>query len=89
MVWRITDLQAGDEDLAAVVGGHFALLDEGDGGDEGLDGRGELSVGGVLHGPGDRRAGDRPVPAHDLLELRLAQAVGHLGEPDDGRWQVL
>ena len=41
-------LKAGDEDLAAVVAGDLALLDEGDGRHQRLDGGGELAVRRVL-----------------------------------------
>ena len=41
-------LKAGDKDLAAVVTGDLALLDEGDGRDKSLDGGGELAVRCVL-----------------------------------------
>ena len=45
---NFSHLQTGDEDLAAVVAGDLALLDQGDGRHQGLDCRGKLAVGGVL-----------------------------------------
>ena len=41
-------LQARYKDLAAIVAGDFALLDQRDRGHKSLDGRGELTVGSIL-----------------------------------------
>ena len=68
-------LQRGNEYSTTVVSCHLALLDERDGGDKGLDGGGELAVGGVLHRAADGRAGNGAVAAHDFIKLPLAETV--------------
>lgn len=62
-------LQRGDEDLAAVVPGHLALLDQGDGGHQGLDGGGVLPGGSILHGAGDRGAGHSPADQRGVRDV--------------------
>ena len=49
-------LQRGDQDATALVASHLALLDEGDGGDQGLDGASILAVGSVLDSTGNGAA---------------------------------
>ena len=44
----LTHLQARYKDLAAIVAGDFALLDQRDRGHKSLDGGGELAVGSIL-----------------------------------------
>jgi len=48
-------LQRGDEDAASVVVSHFGLLDQRDGGDQGLDGRPVLVTRSILNRPVDSR----------------------------------
>ena len=47
-VGKCAHLQARYKDLAAIVAGDFALLDQRDRGHKSLDGRGELAVGSIL-----------------------------------------
>ena len=64
-------LQRRNQNFAAIIVGHLALLDERNGGDEGLDGAGKLPVGCVLNGTRYGAGGDGAVSPHDLFELWL------------------
>merc|ERR550534_3457353 len=83
-------LQARYKDLAAIVAGNFALLDQRDRGHKSLNGRGKLAVGSILDCSGDGGTGNCSVSAHYFLELGLRETVGDLMERHShrsSRWE--
>lgn len=58
---------------------YFALFDERDGRDQGLDGRSVLVVRSILNGSCYGRWRHGPVPGHDLFEFLLAESMVNRG----------